>query len=57
MIPIPSWVLRQGNTRAFTVEASAWVGGLDKGGLIRGDTELVVSHLRSEREMVGGGWR
>ncbi|KAF5380681.1 hypothetical protein D9757_007076 [Collybiopsis confluens] len=54
MIPIPSWVLRQGNTRAFTVEASAWAGGLDDGGLIRGDTELVISHLRSEREMVKG---
>jgi len=52
MIPIPSWVLRQGNTRAFTVEAAAWVGGLDEGGLLRGDTELVISHLRSEREMI-----
>jgi hypothetical protein len=55
MIPIPSWVLRQGNTRAFTVEASAWIGGLDDGGLVRGDTEFVISHLRSEREMAKGG--
>ncbi|KAJ3986827.1 hypothetical protein F5890DRAFT_1501324 [Lentinula detonsa] len=54
MIPIPSWVLRHGNTRAFTIEASVWVGGLDDGGLLRGDTELVISHLRSEREMVKG---
>jgi len=54
MVPIPSWVLRQGNTRAFTVEASTWVGGLDQGGLIRGESELVISHLRSEREMLKG---
>ncbi|KIK69741.1 hypothetical protein GYMLUDRAFT_34129 [Collybiopsis luxurians FD-317 M1] len=52
MIPIPSWVLRQGNTRTFVVQASAWIGGLDDGGLVRGETELVISHLRSEREMV-----
>ncbi|KAJ4501335.1 hypothetical protein C8R41DRAFT_913351 [Lentinula lateritia] len=54
MIPIPSWVLRQGNTRAFVVETSVWIGGLDNGGLLHGDTELVISHLRSEREMVKG---
>ncbi|KAJ4482339.1 hypothetical protein J3R30DRAFT_3458584 [Lentinula aciculospora] len=54
MIPIPSWVLRQGNTRAFIVEASIWIGGLDDGGLLHGDSELVISHLRSEREMVKG---
>ncbi|KAJ3760595.1 hypothetical protein EV360DRAFT_81015 [Lentinula raphanica] len=54
MIPIPSWVLRHGNIRAFTIDASVWIGGLDDGGLLRGDAELVISHLRSEREMVKG---
>ncbi|THU90403.1 hypothetical protein K435DRAFT_271407 [Dendrothele bispora CBS 962.96] len=65
LIPIPMWVVRIGNSRAFTVEAKVWVGptgsedtsnyygeeAVPEGGLLRQETEMVISHLRSEEEM------
>jgi hypothetical protein len=65
LIPVPMWVVRMGNSRAFTIEASIWIGptagedhasyygddSIPEGGLLRQETEMVISHLRSEEEM------
>ncbi|KAK7438069.1 hypothetical protein VKT23_018236 [Stygiomarasmius scandens] len=65
VVPIPMWVVRMGNSRAFTLETSVWVGPtggedsahyygedtIPEGGLLRQETEMVISHLRSEEEM------
>lgn len=46
MIPIPVSLLRVKQTRAFRVEAAAWIGGEENGGVLMADTDFMVSHLR-----------
>ncbi|KAL0570860.1 hypothetical protein V5O48_010791 [Marasmius crinis-equi] len=54
LIPVPMSLIRAGNARVFTVEVRAGRLGVEGYGLeevARAETEMVVSHLRSECEM------
>ncbi|KAK0190271.1 hypothetical protein F5146DRAFT_1043520 [Armillaria mellea] len=46
MIPIPVSLFRVKQTRAFRVEAAAWIGEEENGGVLMADTDFMVSHLR-----------
>ncbi len=46
MIPIPVSLFRIKQARAFRVEAAAWIGGEEDGGVLMADTDFMVSHLR-----------
>ncbi|KAK0243493.1 hypothetical protein EDD85DRAFT_329531 [Armillaria nabsnona] len=46
VIPIPVSLFRVKQTRAFRVEAAAWIGGEENGGVLMADTDFMVSHLR-----------
>ncbi|KAG7447871.1 uncharacterized protein BT62DRAFT_930906 [Guyanagaster necrorhizus] len=46
MIPIPISLFKVKETRAFRVEAAAWIGAEESGGVLMADTDFMVSHLR-----------
>lgn len=42
-IPIPLEYLRREGTKAFRVQAAAWIGDAESGGIVIGDADFVVS--------------
>ncbi|KAJ7593383.1 hypothetical protein C8J56DRAFT_1162241 [Mycena floridula] len=50
-VPVPVALFRTKESRAFRLKAAAWVGDEATGGIITAETDMVVSHLRSHREM------
>ncbi|KAK7041602.1 hypothetical protein VNI00_009191 [Paramarasmius palmivorus] len=57
LVPIPMSLIRVGNARAFRVITSVGVvsevDGVPGLGVVRAETEMVISHLKSELEMKG----
>lgn len=50
-VPIPMSLFKKRETRTFTLRAGVWIGG-DEGGIVECDSEMTVSHLRKQRQMI-----
>lgn len=50
-VPIPLELFRKKESRAFRIKAAAWLGDERCGGILTAETDMVLSHLRSHREM------